>query len=98
MHKGDKHADGSRTHAEKGEPQQQVRKPATFIAPHDVLVAGNQGNDEDQGNRHHTIDHGGVDQGFDRINPDKVEQEPDDGCHDNDAIKPCAGYMRHPFK
>ncbi len=38
MHKGGKHADGSRTHAEKGEPQQQVRKPAAFLAPHDVRV------------------------------------------------------------
>ncbi len=41
----------SRTHPEKGEPHQQVRKPAAFILPHDGCVPGNQGNDEDQRNR-----------------------------------------------
>lgn len=88
MHKGGKHADSRRTHAEKSQPKQQVRTPAAFILPHDGCISGNQDNDEDQGNRHHAIDHGGIDQSFDRINPDEVEQQSNDGCHRDDAIKP----------
>src|SRR5260370_8539502 len=88
MHKGGKHADSRRTHAEKCQPKQQVRTPAAFILHHDGCISGNQDNDEDQGNRHHAIDHGGIDQSFDRINPDEVEQQSNDGCHRDDAIKP----------
>src|SRR5215469_8155322 len=48
-----KHGDDCRAHTGKGEPDQQIRNPAACILPHDVLVSGKQGNNEDQGHCHH---------------------------------------------
>ncbi len=64
-----------------------MRQRTAFMHTHNIRVAGYLEDEEQQGHSRHAVEHGRIHQGLYRVDPHKIDDEPDDGGNGDNAIE-----------
>ncbi len=74
-------------HDDEGEPNEKARERAAAIFAENIRAAIQPGDDVKQRHSGNPVEDGGIDQGLDRIDTDKIQGEADKGRHKDNTVE-----------